>query len=54
MKTIVQLPEGVSWEEIQERINFIVAVHKGLRELDEGKSIPHDRIKEELSGWLTN
>ena len=54
LKTIEQLPEGVSWEEIQERINFIVGVRKGLRELDEGKGIPHDKIKEEFSEWLTN
>lgn len=54
LKTIEQLPESVSWEEIQERINFIVGVHKGLRELDEGQGIPHDLIKEEFSEWLTN
>lgn len=54
LKTIEQLPESVSWEEIQERINFIVGVRKGLRELDEGKGIPHDRIKEEFAEWLTN
>jgi hypothetical protein len=54
LKTIEQLPEGVSWEEIQERINFIVGVRKGLRELDEGKGIPHDKIKEEFSEWLSN
>ena len=53
LKTIEQLPENVSWEEIQERINFIVGVRKGLRELDEGKGIPHDRIKEEFAEWLT-
>ena len=29
----------------QERINFVVGVHQGLRELDEGKGIPHDKIK---------
>jgi hypothetical protein len=51
LKTIEQLPEGVSWEEIQERINFIVGVRKGLRELDEGKGVPLDGIKEELSEY---
>jgi len=54
LKTIEQLPENASWEDIQERINFIVAVRKGLRELDEGKGIPHDRVKEEFAEWLTN
>ncbi|MBN2019244.1 MAG: hypothetical protein JW749_03355 [Sedimentisphaerales bacterium] len=53
MKTIEQLPENVSWEDILERINFVVAVRKGLRELDEGKGIPHDKIKEEFAEWLS-
>ena len=54
LKTIEQLPENASWEDIQERINFVVAVRKGLRELDKGKGIPHDRVKEEFAEWLTN
>jgi hypothetical protein len=53
LKTIEQLPEDVSWEDIQERINFIAGVRKGLQELDEGKGVSHDRIKEEFSEWLT-
>jgi len=54
LKTIEQLPENASCEDIQERINFVVAVRKGLRELDESKGIPHDRVKEEFAEWLTN
>ncbi len=54
LKTIEQLPENVSWEDIQERINFIVGVRKGLRELDEGQGIPHGQVREEFSEWLGN
>ncbi len=54
LKTIHELPADASWEDVQERINFIVGVHKGLRELDEGKGIPHDKVKEEFAEWLTN
>jgi len=52
LKTIEQLPEDASWEDIQERINFVAGVRKGLRELDEGKGIPHDKVKEGLAEWL--
>ncbi len=52
IRTIEQLPENASWEDIQERINFIAGVRKGLRELDEGRGIPHDRVKEEFAEWL--
>jgi hypothetical protein len=54
LKTIEQLPEDVSWEDIQERINFVAAVRKGLRELDEGKGISHDAIREEFAEWLAD
>ena len=53
LKTIEQLPADASWEDIQERINFVVAVRKGMRELDEGKGIRHDKVKEEFAEWLT-
>ena len=53
LKTIHELPENASWEDIQERINFIVAVHKGLRELDEGKGIPHEEVENRMSKWLS-
>jgi len=39
LKTIEQLPEDASWEDIQERINFAAAVRKGLHEFDQGKGI---------------
>lgn len=54
LKTIERLPEDASWEEIQERINFIAAIRKGLRELDEGKGISHDKVRQEFAEWLTN
>lgn len=51
--TIKGLPDDASWDLIQERINFVAGVRKGLCELDEGKGIPHDRVKEEFAEWLT-
>jgi predicted transcriptional regulator len=52
IRSIQELPEEATWEDIQERINFVAGVRKGLRELDEGKGIPHERIREEFSEWL--
>lgn len=53
LRTIEQLSEDASWEDIQERINFVAGVRKGLRELDEGKGISHEKVKEEFAEWLT-
>jgi predicted transcriptional regulator len=52
IRSIQELPEEATWKDIQERINFVAGVRKGLRELDEGKGIPHERIREEFSEWL--
>ena len=54
LQTIKNLPEDASWEDIQERINFIAAVRKGLRELDEGKGVSHEKVRQEFAEWLTN
>ena len=54
IKTLENLPEDASWEDIQERINFMAAVRKGLRELDDGKGVSHDRVRQEFAEWLTN
>ncbi len=53
IRTLEELPENATWEDVQERINFLVGIRKGLRELDEGNGIPHDCVKEEFAQWLT-
>ena len=53
IRTLEELPEDATWEDVQERINFLVGIRKGLRELDEGNGIPHDCVKEEFAQWLT-
>jgi hypothetical protein len=54
IRSIKELPENATWEDIQERINFIAGVRKGLRELDEGKGIDHERVREEFKEWLSS
>ena len=53
IRSIQELPEDATWEDIQERVNFVAGVRKGLREIDDGKGIAHERIKEEFSEWLS-
>ena len=54
IRSIEELPEDATWEHIQERINFMAGIRKGLRELDQGKGIPHEKIREEFSKWLSS
>jgi hypothetical protein len=41
-------------EDIQERINFVAGVRKGIRELDEGKGFLHEKVREEFREWLSS
>jgi hypothetical protein len=52
--TIEELPDDATWDDIQDRINFVVGVRKALRELDEDKGIPHDQVLKEFSTWPAN
>ncbi len=54
IESIQKLPDDATWEDVQERINFMAGVRKGLRELDEGKGVSHDCIREEFAAWLTH
>jgi hypothetical protein len=54
IKSIQDLPEDATWEQIQERINFVAGVRKGFFELDEGKGISHERVKDEITKWLSS
>jgi predicted transcriptional regulator len=47
------LPGEASSEDIQERLNFIAAVRKGLRELDEGQGVSHEAVRQKFAEWLS-
>ena len=53
LETIRKLPENVSWEEIEERIQFLAAVERGRQDVREGKVVPHQEVKENLKEWIT-
>ena len=52
IKTIQELPQVATWEDIRDRINFVIGIRKGLQELDKGMGISHERIKEEFQDCL--
>ena len=54
MKTVRELPDDCSIDEIADRIEFLAAVQKGLNQLDRGEGIPHAEIKKQFASWLTS
>lgn len=53
LETIRNLPDSVSWEEIEERIQFLASVERGRQEVREGKVIPHQEVKKNLKEWIS-
>ena len=54
LETITRLPDTVSMEEISSRLEFMVAVRKGLDEIEHGETVPHEEVKRQLATWLSS
>ena len=51
---IQSLPEDSTIDDIMAELYFKLQVDAGLKELDEGKGIPHEEVKKKrMSSWLT-
>lgn len=49
---IQALPDDATLDDILEELYFKLEVDAGLRELDEGKGIPHEEVEARLAKWL--
>lgn len=52
MKAIQNLPEDSSYEDIMEKLYFMEKVESGLKDIEEGNTVPHEEVKKRLSQWL--
>ncbi|MDZ4384187.1 MAG: hypothetical protein U0940_01755 [Nitrospirota bacterium] len=50
---ILSLPEDSTIDDIMAELYFKLQVDAGLKELDEGKGIPHEEVKKRMARWLT-
>lgn len=53
IQIIKQLPDSVTVDDIFSELYFKLQVDAGLRELDEGKGILHQEVKERVSKWMS-
>ncbi len=53
VKSIAELPDSVTWEDIEERVRFMAAVDRGLEDIKQDKLIPHEEVKASLEKWLS-
>lgn len=52
IKTIQELPDSATWEDIEERVRFLAGIDKGLADIKAGRVVPHEDVKESLKQWL--
>lgn len=53
IKMIQTLPDKVTIDDIMAELYFKSQVDAGLKELDDGKGIPHEEVEKRMSKWLS-
>jgi hypothetical protein len=53
IQMIERLPDDAGISDIMAGLYFRQRVDAGLKELDEGKGISHDQVRERLAKWLS-
>jgi predicted transcriptional regulator len=48
LQTLENLPPDATFDDAIERLVFLAKIDAGLAELDAGKGVPHDQVKQRL------
>ncbi len=51
IQMIQSLPDNVTIDDIMAELYFKLQVDAGLKELDEGKGIPHEEVEKRIPFW---
>lgn len=51
MKSISEMPDRVSMEELFDRIIYLFKIEEGLAQSKRGEGIPIDQIREKMKTW---
>jgi len=51
IETVREFPQEFDLEELIERLVFVEKVEKGLEQINEGKTLPHEQVKEIVKKW---
>ena len=51
IEAIKELPQDFELEKLFEKLIFMEKVENGLLQLEQGKTIPHDKVKEIIGQW---
>ena len=53
IETIERLPDDANLEAIAQRLEFLAGIRKGLDQIKNGQTIPHEEVKRQLATWLS-
>ena len=51
IEAVKELPNEFDLEELMEKLVFVEKVERGLKQLDEGKTVSHETVKEIARKW---
>ncbi len=52
IQMIQALPEEVTMDDVMAKLYFKIQVDEGLKELDEGRGVPHEEVEKRMARWL--
>lgn len=52
IRIVKGLPEDATIDDVMAELYFKMQVDAGLKELDDGKAIPHAAVEKRMSRWL--
>jgi predicted transcriptional regulator len=50
LKAVEDLPDDATLEEAIEKLCFLAKVERGVKQANEGNTVPHDEVKDRLLG----
>ncbi len=53
LRLIERLEDDVSFEDIIYELYFLQKVERGLRDVEEGRTISHEQVRKEFEQWLS-
>lgn len=53
LRIIEAQPEDSSYEEILRELAFARMVERGLEDVDQGRTVPHEEVRREVESWGT-
>lgn len=51
LETVKEFPQEFDLEELIERLVFVEKIEKGLQQIEEDKTIPHEQVKDMIKKW---